>query len=81
LVEVKVQGGEPLLFTDAGEASREAWARHGSTAKIRVSVDSGRGRQRLWSIRDSQILYYVEHFAEARTLKQAAIALFLRDEG
>ena len=81
LIEVDVPGGSPQLFTDANEANREAWARHGSIRKTTVDVSSRQGNARLWSIRDSQILYYIEHFAEARALKQAAIQHFLQNSG
>jgi hypothetical protein len=69
----------PLLFTDPDEARREAWAHGGSIQKRKVDVDSKEGRPRLWSIRDSQILYYFEHFFEARRLKRITIEKFLRD--
>jgi hypothetical protein len=73
--------GKPLFFTDPDEARREAWARGGSVEQQKIDVTSGQGESRLWSIRDSQILYYVEHFFEARKLKQIAIQEFLRDRG
>ena len=81
LIEVDVQGSGPLLFTDANEAKRDAWARRGSIRETQVDVNSRQGNARLWSIRDSQILYYIEHFVEARALKQAAVEEFLRNNG
>lgn len=38
------------------------------------NVDLPEHRHRLWSLRDSQIRYYVEHFGQARHLKRAAVA-------
>jgi hypothetical protein len=32
-------------------------------------------------MRDNQIVYYVEHFLQARRLKQIAIQKFLKDSG
>jgi hypothetical protein len=80
-VAVKVGQNEPLLFADPDQASREAWARQGSTEEIRLDINSRPGRYRLWTIRDSQILYYLTHFQEARALKQYAIEQFLRERG
>ena len=71
----------PLLFTDPDEARREAWSSGGSIEQRQINVDSRGGHRRLWSIRDSQILYYFENFFEARKLKQIAIQEFLRDKG
>jgi hypothetical protein len=79
--EVQVPGSEPLLFTDAGEARLEAWARHGSIREVRVDVNSRRGQRRLWSIRDNQIFYYLTNFAPARAVKRLTIEEFVRVSG
>jgi hypothetical protein len=71
----------PLLFLDPTEARREAWARGGSVEEQKFDVNSGPGHKRLWSIRDSQILYYFEHFFESRRTKQLATEGFLRGSG
>jgi hypothetical protein len=82
LFVVKLPGNEqPLLFSEAEEARREAWARGGSIEEQEINVNLWRGQSRLWSIRDSQILYYLEHFFEARRLKRIAVEEFLRDRG
>ena len=82
LLAVKVPGQErPLLFVDPDEARREAWARGGSLEERQIDVNSLQGEHRLWSIRDNQILYYFEHFFEARRLKRIATQDFLRDRG
>jgi len=80
-VEVTVPGSQPLRFADPNEANREAWARHGSTEEVHLDVNSRPGRHRIWSVRDNEILYYIQHFSEARSLKQMAIEQFLRDRG
>ena len=72
---------KPLLFTTGDSAEREAWARHGSVEERKIDVGTTEGHGRLWSIRDSQILYYFTHFSEARALKKLAIEQFLRDKG
>ncbi len=61
----------PARGLGAGRLSRAA----------EIDVTSELGESRLWSLRDSQILYYVEHFSAARRLKQIAIQQFLRDRG
>jgi hypothetical protein len=71
----------PLLFTDPNEAQREARAHGGSIKERAINVDFGEGRSRLWSIRDSQILYYFEHFLEARARKRLGSENFLRRQG
>jgi hypothetical protein len=82
LFAVKLPGNQaPLLFSDPDEARREAWARGSSIKEQTIDVNSGEGQPRLWSIRDSQILYYFERFFEARKLKRIAIQQFLRDRG
>jgi hypothetical protein len=71
----------PLLYTDPNEAQREARAHGGSIKERAINVDFGEGRARLWSIRDSQILYYFEHFLEARARKRLGSENFLRRQG
>jgi hypothetical protein len=68
----------PVFFTAAEEARREVWAHGGSVEERKVNVDKREGLFRVWSIRDNQILYYVEHFLQARRLKQIAIQKFLQ---
>jgi hypothetical protein len=69
----------PILFTDVEGARREIWAHGGAIEQRKVNVDSAERQARLRSIRDSQLLYYVEHFLEARRLKRIAIEKFLKD--
>ena len=79
---VKLPGDEtPLLFSDRDEARRESWARGGSIEERKSNIDSVTGHPRLWSIGDSQIIYYIEHFFEARRLKRIGIQEFLHDRG
>ncbi len=48
--------------------------RHGGEVrKIRMDVNLKPFRRRLWSIRDSQLVYYATHFAEARRVKKLLI--------
>jgi len=82
LLAVKVPGEEkPRLFSDADQARREAWSRGGSVEESPVDVDGAQGHFRLWSIPDSQILYYLQHFFEAREIKRGAMEQFLRESG
>jgi len=73
------QERKAILFTTTEEARREVWAHGGSIEERKVNVDKQEGLIRVWSIRDNQILYYVEHFFEARRLKRIAIEKFLKD--
>jgi hypothetical protein len=82
LFAVTVPGrARPLLFSDRDEAQREAWAAGRPIEQGLFNVDLWEGNQRLWSIRDSQIVYYIQHFFEARKLKRIAAENFLRDRG
>jgi hypothetical protein len=72
---------EPRFFTDQDQAQREVGAHGGAINERAINVDLKEGRGRLWSIRDSQILYYIEHFFEARALKRRAIDEFLHRQG
>lgn len=69
------------LFVDRSEAEQAAWALRGSVEERTSDVDTLQGHSRLWSIRDSQILYYVTHFSESREFKKLAIEQFLRSKG
>ena len=80
-IQVEVQGSEPRLFTDPDQARRDAWARRGSVSSVRVDVDGPRGKKRLWTLGDSQILYYLENFLEARSSKQLGSEHFIHDKG
>src|SRR5262249_25150446 len=40
----------------------------------RLDVDNPQYRNRLWSLQDNEIVYYISHFREARRAKLAAIA-------
>jgi len=82
LLAVRVPGEEkPRLLSDPDQARREAWSRGGSVEEIQADVNRAQGRFRLWSIRDNQILYYLEHFFESREIKRGSMELFLRDRG
>jgi hypothetical protein len=48
----------------------------GWNARDGRDIDDVRWRARLWSVRDSEILYYAEHAAEARRARLAAAARF-----
>jgi hypothetical protein len=72
---------EPRFYIDRTEAQREAQAHGGSIKERAINVDQKEGRARLWSIRDSEILYYIEHFFKARARKQLTIKNFLDGQG
>ena len=62
---------------------RRPGARPGrGAAQIEQRKDQRHGQEgpiASWSLRDNQILYYVEHFSAARRLKRIAIEKFLKD--
>jgi hypothetical protein len=72
-------GAEEKLFLDHDEAQREVWAR-GGKLQIR-EVDVNARSERVWSLRDSEILYYLGNFSESRKLRQLAVKQFLHDKG
>lgn len=69
------------LFADEEEARTALRSRGGTVVARPVNVDDPEGHSRLWSIRDSEIVYYFANFSQARRLKQQAILEFLRDGG
>lgn len=82
LASVRVPGKDvPMLFLDRAEANRRA-AELGTTVEmVSASIDNGRFRARLWTVRDSPIVYYVENFWPARRMKKFLQRAFLRDQG
>jgi hypothetical protein len=72
-------GKQSKIFIDRDEAQRELWA-SGGQPRIR-EVDVNSRTERLWSLRDSEILYYLTHFSESRRLRQLAVKQFLHDKG
>lgn len=76
---VKV-GSESKVFIDHDDAQRELWAR-GGKVEIHEADINGRYNYRLWSVRDSEILYYLTHFSESRRQRQLAVKQFLHDKG
>jgi len=75
--------GEPATASFTSEAAVAAYClkRGCGFAPAHLNVDSGRFRARLWSVRDSQILYYLGHFSESRERRRAAVRQFLLKEG
>jgi hypothetical protein len=49
----------------------------GWNARDGRDVDNPRWRSRLWSVTDSEILYYASHAGSARQARQAAMADFI----
>ncbi|MCP4249067.1 MAG: hypothetical protein GY778_18640 [bacterium] len=55
-------------------SGRGQWAR-----PVHLDIDRPQHRHRLWSVSDSQILYYLTHFFEARQAKKASLRDWLAD--
>lgn len=69
-----------LLVNDEATAKQFA-AKHRATVQpVYLDIDVKRYHGRLWSIRDSQLVYYLTHFAESRQNKRQRIDEFLRPQ-
>ena len=64
-------GQEPGYFTTREAVSAYCQIRRCSFTAVNMSVDKGRFRGRLWSIRDSQILYYLSQPLQTRKSRLA----------
>jgi hypothetical protein len=62
------------LFTTRAQAAAFCQTHGCSYVPVSMNVDKGRFRARLWSIRDSQILYYLQNLSQSRRLR----AVYLR---
>jgi hypothetical protein len=67
-----------LLFFDEETASRQAALNHSQLQTVYLNIDLKPHHARLWSVRDSQLVYYLTHFAESRQNKKRMINDFLR---
>jgi len=79
VVEIPEQGRR--VFIDQDDARREAAVHGGKVEPREADINSRAFRYRLWSLRDSEIIYYLEHFSESRRLRQLVVRQFLRDKG
>ena len=71
---------DPIVVPDKDQKDSLIKTRRAELVRqIYLDIDNPRHRQRLWSIKDSQILYYLTNFAEARQTKHALMASWLRD--
>lgn len=66
------------LFYDAQTAKQQAAAHHAQVQPVYLNIDLKPYHRRLWSIRDSQLVYYLTHFAESRQNKKRMIEDFLK---
>ena len=75
---VELSSGETVVL-DTASAARQV-ASHGGAKGVveqRLNIDRPEHRDRLWSLRDNQIGYYLAHFTEARQAKTAAVRQWL----
>ena len=68
----------PFLVLDRNTAKQYATEGSARVRKVHLDVDRAANRRRLWSIRDSQLLYYLTHFAESRRQKKQLIETRLK---
>jgi hypothetical protein len=79
--EVRLPGEpQPRVVAERAEAERLAQA-HGGTVgdEVTLDVDAREHRHRLWSLRDSPLVYYLGRFREARRAKRELIRVWLAD--
>lgn len=62
---VQLPGGRVRAFFDPGRAAALARQANAAVQPIRLDVDRKCNRWRLWSVADSQLLYYLTHFQES----------------
>jgi len=75
---VTVPGNEkPFLVIDREVAEQYVRQKDARVMKVLMSIDLVPFHQRLWSVRDSQLVYYFGHFAESRRLKKQLIRQWL----
>src|SRR5262249_3867075 len=68
----------PLLVFDEDEARRQASQPGVSVRLVSADVDQKAFRDRLWSVADSQLVFYAARFAASRQRKERMIANWLR---
>ena len=71
-------GGPARLVFDPRLAAHLASQEKATVEKVTLDVDRRANHRRLWSIRDSQLLYYVGHFTQSRRIKQQLISAALK---
>ena len=72
--EVPVPGRDkPVRLLDRDAAEGLARAQSAAVREVQLGTDAEALRRRLWSLTDSQLVYYATHFAEARRAKKRYI--------
>lgn len=69
-------GGSRTVL-DESELPAKPWPAGTRIDEVRLDVDSPDHRDRLWSLHDNPIAYYVTHFAEARRARESGVARWL----
>ena len=68
-------------FLTKEEAAAYCQTRGCSYAPVILNVDRGQFHDRLWNIRDSQILHYLGNFKQSRTNRKVYLWQFLARDG
>jgi hypothetical protein len=71
-------GGAAWLVFDPRLAARLAKQEKATVRRVALDVDRRVNHRRLWSIRDSQLLYYLARFTQSRRVKRELIERVLR---
>lgn len=74
--EITPAGESAFLTFDPSEAERWRNVKDAEVTSVEADIDLPRYRDRLWSWRDSQIVYYLTHFAESRERQRAVAESF-----
>ena len=77
LVQRAGGGGARVVF-DPQLAAHLARQEKATVERVMLDVDRRSNHRRLWSIRDSQLLYYAGHFAQSRHVKRQLIEAVLK---
>ena len=68
-------------FTTSEEAAAFCLTRGCSYSPVTMNLDSRRFYARLWNVRDSQILYYLQNLKQSRLARKAFLRVFLGRDG
>jgi hypothetical protein len=72
---------DPHYFVTQGEVESFCRQHACSYQPVNMNVDKGRFNNRLWNIRDSQILYYLWNFEKSQLFKPLYLKQFLDQDG
>jgi hypothetical protein len=75
------EGSEPMKFEDKASAERFVREHGGRVGSVTLNVDKPKYRDRLWSLGDSPLIYYLANMSKARAERRRVIDRFLQSDG